>query len=147
MPAQKNHLARFPTLQCRPIASWTQMNQIWPLSKNNPFQHSTKQSSFNLAMKLARCILQAIIHIPVWAYRVNWWQGLALLNTSQFPEKQLDWNRWGSFTINDNDMLSYSLTTMMWFLTKEWYGFPAYTVNLFIKAYHRITYKEDLKIT
>ena len=50
-------------------------------------------------------------------------------------------------TINDNDMLSYSLTTMMCFLTKEWYGFPAYTVNLFIKAYHQITYKEDLKIT
>ena len=52
-----------------------------------------------------------------------------------------------SHTINDNDMLSYSLTTMMCFLTKEWYGFPAYTVNLFIKAYHKITYKEDLKIT
>ena len=51
------------------------------------------------------------------------------------------------FTINDNDMLSYSLTTMMCFLTKEWYGVPAYTVNLFIKAYHKITYKEDLKIT
>ena len=50
-------------------------------------------------------------------------------------------------TINDNDMLSYSLTTMMCFLTKEWYGFPAYTVNLFLKAYHKITYKEDLKIT
>ena len=33
----------------------------------------------------------------------------------------------------------------MCFLTKEWYGFPAYTVNLFIKAYHKITYKEDLK--
>ena len=26
-------------------------------------------------------------------------------------------------TVNDNDMLSYSLTTMMCFLTKEWYGF------------------------
>ena len=38
-------------------------------------------------------------------------------------------------TINDNDMISYSLTTMMYFLTKKWYGFPAYTVNLFIKAY------------
>ena len=50
-------------------------------------------------------------------------------------------------TINDNEMLSYSLTTMVCFLTKEWYGFPAYTVNLFIKAYHKITYKEDLKIT
>ena len=50
-------------------------------------------------------------------------------------------------TKNDNDMLSYLLTTMMCFLTKEWYGFPAYTVNLFIKAYHKITYKEDLKIT
>ena len=49
-------------------------------------------------------------------------------------------------TTNDNDMLSYSLTTMMCFLTKE-YGFPAYTVNLFIKAYQKITYKEDLKIT
>ena len=48
-------------------------------------------------------------------------------------------------TINDNDVLSYSLTTMMHFLTKEWYGFSAYTVNLFIKAYHRITYQEDLK--
>ena len=48
---------------------------------------------------------------------------------------------------NDNDMLSYSLTTMMCFLTKEWYGFPGYTVNLFIKAYHKITYKEDLKVT
>ena len=48
-------------------------------------------------------------------------------------------------TINDNDMLSYSLTTMMCFLTKEWYGFPAYTANLFIKAYHKITCKEDLK--
>ena len=44
-------------------------------------------------------------------------------------------------------MLSYSLTTMMCFLTKERYGFTAYTVNLFIKAYHKITYKEDLKIT
>ena len=44
-------------------------------------------------------------------------------------------------------MLPYSLTTMMCFLTKEWYGFPAYTVNLFIKAYNKITYKEDLKIT
>ena len=42
-------------------------------------------------------------------------------------------------------MLSCSLTTMMCFLTKEWYSFPAYTVNLFIKAYHKITYKEDLK--
>ena len=50
-------------------------------------------------------------------------------------------------TINDKDMPSYSLTTMMCFLTKEWYDFPAYTVNLFIKAYHKITYKEDLKIT
>ena len=50
-------------------------------------------------------------------------------------------------TLNDNDMLSHSLTTMMCFLTKEWYGFPAYTVNLFINAYHRITYKEDLIIT
>ena len=50
-------------------------------------------------------------------------------------------------TINDNDVLSYSLTTMMCFLTKEWYGFPANTVNLLIKAYHKITYKEDLKIT
>ena len=49
-------------------------------------------------------------------------------------------------TINDNDMLFYSLTTMMCFLTKEWYGFPAYTVNLSIKTYHKITYKEDLKI-
>ena len=49
-------------------------------------------------------------------------------------------------TINDNDMLFYSLTTMMCFLTKEWYGFPAYTINLFLKAYHKITYKEDLKI-
>ena len=48
---------------------------------------------------------------------------------------------------NDNDMLSYLLTTMMCFLTKEWYGFSAYTVNLFVKAYHKITYKEDLKIT
>ena len=36
---------------------------------------------------------------------------------------------------------------MMFFLTKEWYGFPAYTVNLSIKAYEKITYKEDLKIT
>ena len=44
-------------------------------------------------------------------------------------------------TINDNDMLFYSLTTMMFFLTKVWYGFLAYTVYLFIKAYHRITYK------
>ena len=35
-------------------------------------------------------------------------------------------------------MLSYSLTTMMCFLTKEWYGISAYTDNLFIKAYHRI---------
>ena len=43
-------------------------------------------------------------------------------------------------------MLSYSRTTMMCFLTKEWYVFPAYTVNLFIKIYHRITCKEDLKI-
>ena len=51
------------------------------------------------------------------------------------------------FTKNDNDMLSYSLTIMMCFLTKEWCGFLAYTVNLFIKAYHRITYKEDLKVT
>ena len=50
-------------------------------------------------------------------------------------------------TINDNDMFSYSLTAMMCFLTKERYDFPAYTVNLFIKAYHKITYKEDLKIT
>ena len=49
--------------------------------------------------------------------------------------------------VNDNDMLSYSLTTMMCFLTKEWYGFPAYSVNLFIKAYHKIMYKEGLKIT
>ena len=49
-------------------------------------------------------------------------------------------------TINDNDMLSYSLTTMMCFLTKEWYGFPSCTVNLFIKAYHKITYKEELKL-
>ena len=49
--------------------------------------------------------------------------------------------------LNDNDMLSYSLTTMMCFLTKEWYGFPAYAVNLFIKAYHKITYQKDLKIT
>ena len=49
-------------------------------------------------------------------------------------------------TIKHNDMLFYSPTTMMFFLTKEWYGFPAYTVNLFIKAYQRITYKEDLKI-
>ena len=49
------------------------------------------------------------------------------------------------YTINNNDMLSYSLTSMMCFLTKEWYGFPVQTVNLFIKAYHRITYKEDLK--
>ena len=48
-------------------------------------------------------------------------------------------------TINANDMFSYSLTTMMCFLTKELYGFSAYTVNLFIKAYHRNTYKEDLK--
>ena len=53
---------------------------------------------------------------------------------------------WGH-TINDNDMLFYSPTTMMFFLTKELYGFLAYTVNLFIKTYHRITYKEDLKIT
>ena len=52
-----------------------------------------------------------------------------------------------TLTINDNDMLSYSLTTMMCFLTKEWYGFPVYTVNLFIKAYHKITYKEDLNNT
>ena len=37
-------------------------------------------------------------------------------------------------TINDNDILFYSLTTMMCFLTKEWYGFPANTVNLFIKS-------------
>ena len=50
-------------------------------------------------------------------------------------------------TINDNDMFSYSLTTMMCFLTKEWHGFSAHTVNLFIKAYQKITYKEDLKIT
>ena len=50
------------------------------------------------------------------------------------------------FYINDNDMLSYSLITMMCFLTKEYYGVPAYTVKLFIKAYHRITHKEDLKI-
>ena len=49
------------------------------------------------------------------------------------------------YTINDTDMLSYSLTTMMCFLTKEWCGFSAYTVSLFIKTYHRITYKEDLK--
>ena len=28
---------------------------------------------------------------------------------------------------------------------KKWYGFPAFTVNLFVKAYHKITYKEDLK--
>ena len=52
-----------------------------------------------------------------------------------------------TITTNDNDMFSYSLAALMCFLTKEWYGFPAYTVNLFIKAYHRITYKEDLKIT
>ena len=51
------------------------------------------------------------------------------------------------YTINDNDMLSYSLTTILCFFSKEWYGFPAYTVSLFIKAYHKIAYKEDLKIT
>ena len=51
----------------------------------------------------------------------------------------------GRTTVNDYDMLSYSLTTLMCFLTKEWYGFPSYTVNQFMKAYHRITYKEDLK--
>ena len=54
---------------------------------------------------------------------------------------------WCNITINDNDMLSYSLTTMVCFLTKEWYGFPAYTVKLFIKAYRNITYKKDSKIT
>ena len=56
----------------------------------------------------------------------------------------LSFDNFKTYTINDNDMLPYSLTTMMCFLTKEWYGFPAYTVNLFIKAYHKITYKEDL---
>ena len=50
-------------------------------------------------------------------------------------------------TVKGKDMLSYSQTTMMCFLKKEWYGFSAYTVNLFIKAYDTITYKEDLKIT
>ena len=33
------------------------------------------------------------------------------------------------------------------FMTKELYVFLAYTGNLFIKAYHGITYEEDLKIT
>ena len=67
-------------------------------------------------------------------------------------------------TINVNDMLSCSLTTIMWifflsfyfclfvcflFLTKEqlWFSGLYCPVNLFIKAYDRITYKEDLKIT
>ena len=48
-------------------------------------------------------------------------------------------------TINDNDVLSYTLTAMMFCLTKEWNDFPAYSVNLFIKAY-RITCKENFKI-
>ena len=53
---------------------------------------------------------------------------------------------WIWYTKNDNDMLSYSLSTMMYFLTKEWYGFSANAVKPFIKTYHRITYKEDLKV-
>ena len=39
--------------------------------------------------------------------------------------------------INDENVFSFSLTTMMCILTKECYGFSVYE-NLFIKAYHRI---------
>ena len=42
-------------------------------------------------------------------------------------------------TINDNVMLSYSVTTMVCILTKHWCGFLAYTVNLFMKVGKTIT--------
>ena len=44
----------------------------------------------------------------------------------------LDWKLYtliAAHTVNGNDILSYSLTTMMCFLTKEWYGFSAYTLT------------------
>ena len=47
-------------------------------------------------------------------------------------------------TGKDKDMLSFLPTIMMCFLTKE-YVFSACPVNLFKKAYHRITNKRDLK--
>ena len=52
-----------------------------------------------------------------------------------------------AYTRNDNDMLSYSPTIMMWFLTKRMIWFSAYPFKLFINAYHRITNKMDLKLT
>ena len=73
-----------------------------------------------------------IIHI---GFRMVWLRSVLEADCSQ------------AFTTNNNDMLSYSLTTMMRFLTKEWFGFPTHSVNLFIKANHKITYKEDLKVT
>ena len=41
--------------------------------------------------------------------------------------------------VHNNDGVFFD-KKMIWFLL-------AYTVNLFIKAYHRFTFKEDLKIT
>ena len=49
-------------------------------------------------------------------------------------------------TRNVNDMFSYSPATLVCFLTKEWYGFSAYPVNLFIKGYHGIINKRDFKL-
>ena len=93
-------------------------------------------SQLSISMKMN---LFYTTHLPLWLWILGdiSWHGKKNQRLSNF----LLWDY--AHTINDNDMLSYSLTTMMCFWTKEWYGFPAYTVNLFIKAYHRITYKED----
>ena len=78
----------------------------------------------------------------------QWFKSSTIMSSQSVRSKRFTATiEMGTFTINDNDMLSYSLTTMMYFLTKEWYDFKGYTVNFFIKAYHKITYKEDLKIT
>ena len=112
-------------------------------------EKSGSMFQFLTHVELSRSMV-AILEMPQYvAYQKNVAYALFTLST-----KSHTFNRYctimplsGAYTINNNDMLSYSLTNMMCFLTKERYGFLAYAANLFIKAYHRIMCKEDLKIT
>ena len=66
---------------------------------------------------------------------VNWFQRYEKLKDAKNNRKQETFV-WLYLKINISDFRLILLDHIT-------YGFSAYTVNLFIKAYHRITYKKD----
>ena len=108
----------------------------WPLLLQSVFIGKAREIYSFLSIEqchdydlVKKAVLKAYELVPE-AYRQKFRSAKKETNQTQVKfarvQEQMFYGWLSSNTINDSDMLSYSLTTMRCFLTKEWCGFPAY---------------------